>query len=178
MAFCNEGSSIAVELMVVLVMGVSGVGKSTVGRHLASHLAWRFYDADDLHSPENIARMRRGTPLDDGARMPWLRAVRDLIQTLDRERVDGVIACSALKASYRDLLLEGVDDARVVHLVAPAEVLRERVGQRDGHFMPPALVDSQVAALEPPDDALTVDATRPVGQIVSQIADDLGLSPR
>jgi gluconokinase len=142
---------------------------------LASHLSWQFHDADDLHSPDNIARMRSGHPLDDSARTPWLRAVRDLIRTLDGDGVDAVVACSALKASYRALLLEGIEEARVVHLTAPAEVLRERVGDRAGHFMPPALVDSQVATLEPPADALTVDATKPVADVVRQIIHELGI---
>ena len=162
--------------MVVLLMGVSGVGKSTVGRRLATHLSWQFHDADDLHSPENIARMRSGQPLDDQARTPWLLAVRDLIRALDRDGLDAVVACSALKASYRTLLLEGVEDVRRVHLTAPAEVLRARVGDRAGHFMPAALVDSQVATLEPPADALTVDATKPVAEVVRQIVRDLRIA--
>jgi gluconokinase len=163
--------------MVVLLMGVSGVGKSTVGKRLATHLGWRFHDADDLHSPDSIARMRSGQPLDDDARTPWLRRVRDLISRLSRERVNAVVACSALKASYRALLLDGLSDVHLVHLAAPADVLRSRVRGREGHFMPDTLVDSQVAALEPPANALTVDATPGVEEVVRQIVDDLGLGP-
>lgn len=161
--------------MIILLMGVSGVGKSTVGRSLADRLSWRFHDADDLHSPENVARMRSGRPLDDEARLPWLHAVRDLIRTLAQDGRDAVVACSALKASYRRLLLEDVRGVCIVHLTAPAEVLQERVAERAGHFMPATLVESQVAALEPPADALVVDATRPVNEVVEQIVDRLDL---
>ena len=161
--------------MIVLLMGVSGVGKSTVGERLASRLSWRFHDADDLHSPASIARMRSGRPLDDEARMPWLEAVRDLIRDLARERVHAVVACSALKASYRAMLLDGIADVRVVHLTAPAEVLHRRVGERAGHFMPTALVDSQVATLEPPAGAVDIDATKPVDEVVQEIVVALDL---
>jgi gluconokinase len=174
---CNEGSPITDGLMIVLLMGVSGVGKSTVGKRLASRLAWEFRDADDLHAPESIARMRKGEPLDDEARMPWLQRVRHLIGELSSARVDAVVACSALKASYRTLLLEGTIDVRVVHLTAPADVLRSRVRHREGHFMPATLVDSQVATLEPPANALTVDASEPVEQVVNEIVEGLGLPP-
>jgi gluconokinase len=161
--------------MIILLMGVSGVGKSTVGRALATRLSWRFHDADDLHSPANVARMRSGRPLDDEARLPWLRAVGDLIRTLAQDGRNAVVACSALKASYRAVLLDGVSGVRLVHLTAPADVLRERVAERAGHFMPSSLVESQVAALEPPSDALSVDATRPVDDVVQQIVDGLDL---
>jgi gluconokinase len=163
--------------MIVLLMGVSGVGKSTVGKRLASRLSWTFHDADDLHTPANIARMRSGMPLDDAARMPWLEAVRELIRTASRDGGDAVIACSALRESYRAMLLNGVPDVRLVHLTASAEVLRARVRLREGHFMPATLVDSQVATLEAPAAALTVDATGPVDEVVQQIVDGLGLTP-
>jgi gluconokinase len=163
--------------MVVLLMGVSGVGKSTVGKRLASRLSWAFHDADDLHTPANIARMRSGMPLDDAARVPWLEAVRELIRSASRDGVDAVIACSALKESYRAMLLSGVRDVRLVHLTAPADVLRARVRVREGHFMPATLVDSQVATLETPSTALTIDATGPVDDVVQQIVDGLGLPP-
>jgi gluconokinase len=161
--------------MIVLLMGVSGVGKSTVGKRLASRLAWRFHDADDLHSPSSIAVMRSGRPLDDEARMPWLERVRDLMRTLSNEGVDAVVACSALRARYRAMLLEGMTDVRVVHLTAPAEVLQQRVSHREGHFMPATLVDSQVATLEPPAHALTINASRSVEEVVEQIVEGLGL---
>jgi gluconokinase len=163
--------------MIVLLMGVSGVGKSTVGRRLAARLSWTFHDADDLHTPANIARMRSGLPLDDEARMPWLEAVRELIRTASANGVDAVIACSALKERYREILLNRVEDVRLVHLTAPAEVLRARVRLREGHFMPDTLVDSQVATLEAPAAALTVDATGPVDEVVQRIVDGLGLAP-
>lgn len=164
--------------MIVLVMGVSGVGKTTVGARLAARLEWSFHDADDLHSDVNIARMRRGEPLDDQARMPWLLAVRNLMAVLSRQGLDAVVACSALKASYRAVLLDGVPDVRLVHLTAPTEVLQRRLERREDHFMPAKLVNSQVAALEPPAAALTVDATQPVEAIVDRIVADLALEPR
>jgi gluconokinase len=171
---CNEDSPITDGFVIVLLMGVSGAGKSTVGKRLASELAWPFHDADDLHTPENIARMRSGRPLDDEARLPWLHRVRDLIRALSRDRLDAVVACSALKETYRAILLDGVSDVRLVHLNAPAEVLRTRVREREGHFMPDTLVDSQVATLEAPVNALSVDASAPVQDVVRQILDGLG----
>jgi gluconokinase len=162
--------------MVILLMGVAGAGKSTVGARLAHRLGWAFYDADDLHSRENIARMRSGQPLDDGARVPWLLAVRDLIMKASRERENAVVACSALKSSYRALILDGTRDVRLVHLSAPVEVLRERVAARRHHFMPSTLVDSQLATLEPPEEGVTIDATPPVQEIVGTIISVLGLS--
>ena len=158
-------------------MGVSGVGKSTIGRELASRLGWPFHDADHLHSPDNIARMRSGRPLDDESRLPWLLAVRDLIARVSSEERNAVVACSALRASYRALLLDGVPDVRVVFLTAPADVLRSRVAMREGHFMPAALVDSQLATLEPPAGAVTIDATRPLEDVVSRIVGEVGLAP-
>lgn len=155
--------------MVILLMGVSGVGKSTVGARVAARLGWAFYDADDLHTPENVERMRSGRPLDDEARFPWLQAVRQVIEEVVARGENAVVACSALKADYRTLLLRGVSDVRVVHLTAPAEVLRERVSHREGHFMPAALVDSQLATLEPPEGVLVLNAIAPVNLLVDEI---------
>jgi gluconokinase len=121
--------------------------------------------------------MRAGRALDDEARMPWLRAVRELIIGISGQGVSAVVACSALKESYRALLLDGIADVQVVHLTAPAAVLRSRVAHREGHFMPARLVDSQVAALESPDRAMTVDATLPVADVVQRIVVQLGLAP-
>jgi carbohydrate kinase (thermoresistant glucokinase family) len=118
--------------------------------------------------------MRRGEPLDDEARMPWLLAVRDRMMDLSRNGVNAVVACSALKERYRAVLLDQVPDVCVVHLIAAAEVLRNRLADRGDHFMPAALVASQVAALEPPANALTVDATQSVEQIVDRIVSELG----
>jgi gluconokinase len=172
---CNGSAPLPMGSMIILLMGVSGVGKSTVGAQLAARLGWEFHDADDLHSAANVARMRGGRPLDDEARIPWLLAVRDVMLDTSRRAGNAVVACSALKASYRAVLLDGVPHVRLVHLTAPAEVLRERVAHRERHFMPPALVDSQVATLEPPAGALVVDATRPLEEVVESIVGELRL---
>jgi carbohydrate kinase (thermoresistant glucokinase family) len=148
----------------LVVMGVSGSGKSTVSALLAARLGWMFEDADDLHPPENVAKMSAGQPLTDNDRRPWLLAVREW---MDEARVAGkkaVIACSALKRSYRDILMGGRDDVRLVHLQGSAEVIAPRVAKRHGHFMPISLLESQFAALEEPGEdehpiVVSIDAT-------------------
>jgi gluconokinase len=155
--------------MIVRRMGVSGVGTSTIGKQLAQRRGWPFHDADDLHPPPNVARMRSGQPLDDESRGPWLAAVHALLVRLARQGSDAVVACSALKATYRALLLDGVPGVVVVHLTAPREVLRRRIAGRAGHFMPETLLDSQLATLEPPEKTLTIDASGPVDDVVEQI---------
>jgi len=151
------------EPRVILVMGVSASGKSTVGRGLASSLGGVFIEADDHHSGSEIARMRGGTPLDDETRWPWLRRVHHAIVAAIEEASDDrpvVVACSALKASYRTVLLDGIDGAAVVLLDVDPATLDARLRHRPGHFMAPELLDSQLADLEPPVDAIRVDATR------------------
>jgi len=160
---------------VVIITGVTGSGKTTVGRALAARVGWRFHDADDLHSPENIERMRRGVPLTDALRQPWLSRVREVIEQAIGTGEHAVIACSALKAAYRRTLAEGLPGVRFVLLAASASVLRERLAERQGHFAGAALLESQLAALEPPRDALTLDATQPVETLVDRIASELGL---
>jgi gluconokinase len=155
--------------MIVIVMGVSGAGKSTVGRALAAALGWPFVDADDLHPPANIEKMRRGEPLDDADRAPWLDAVAARIAALN----DGVFACSALHESYR-ARLQVRDDLRFVFLVVPRAVLRQRLLERHGHFMPASLLDSQLQTLEPPHDALAVDGDAPIDEIVAKIRAAIG----
>lgn len=159
--------------MVIVIMGVSGAGKSTVGRRLAQRLGWAFQDADDLHSAASIEKLRRGQPLDDEDRAPWLERVRHVIAAAARDRRNAVIACSALKARYRAVLGDGIPDVRFVHLTAPADVLQERLTSRPGHFMAPALLQSQLHDLEPPADALVVDARQPVERMVDRIVDAL-----
>jgi gluconokinase len=157
----------------VIIMGVTGSGKTTVARALADRLHWPFCDADDLHTLENIERMRQGIPLDDEQRQPWLARIRRTIEsTLAREgRL--VVACSALKERYRSVLTTSLEGVRVVHLTAPPAVLRDRLRHRPDHFAGVSLLDSQLSALEPPRDALTLDATLPVGRLVDAVIADL-----
>jgi gluconokinase len=160
-----------VPAVVVVVMGVAGSGKTTVGTALAVALGWRFVDADDHHSPANVAKMARGEALDDDDRRPWLDELHGIIAGALADGGSLVMACSALRASYRARLAGPDADGRVrfVHLDGPPELFRARLAQRASHFMKPAMLDSQIATLEPPDDALTADAAQPVGTIVAQI---------
>lgn len=148
-------------------MGASGSGKTTVGQALAARLGARFVDADDLHPAANLRKMTDGIPLDDIDRAPWLDAVGAQLA-----HPGTVVACSALRRAYRDRLRALAPDAAVVHLDAPRDVLAERMSRRAGHFMPSALLDSQLEALEPPapgEGALIVDATLPVEELVDEI---------
>lgn len=132
-------------MTVFVVMGVSGSGKTTLGRKLADALEVPYAEADEFHSPENIAKMSSGTPLTDEDRWPWLRSIAAWIH--DHEREGGVVTSSALKRVYRDLLRDG-NDVRFVHLDGSRELISERLAHRSGHFMPPSLLDSQFADLE------------------------------
>ncbi|WP_018633406.1 gluconokinase [Neomegalonema perideroedes] len=133
----------------VILMGPSGVGKTTLGEALAARLGWPFLEGDDLHPPENRAKMTRGIPLDDADRAPWLAALRDRISE-EAARAPGLIlACSALKRRYRDLLREARAEVRFLELTADPALIGERLSQRRGHFMPASLLASQLAALEP-----------------------------
>lgn len=156
-------------------MGVTGAGKTTVGRALAATLGWRFVDADDLHPSGNVAKMRAGIPLTDADRMPWLGAIDALVfRAIDR-REHLVIACSALKERYRDDLRKGRHGVRFVHLDVAPDVAVARASHRTGHFAGPALVASQFAALEPPADAVVVDGTSAPEQIVAAIRREFGV---
>lgn len=159
--------------MKIVVMGVSGTGKSTVGAALAETLGLAFCDADDLHPPENRAKMAAGQPLNDQDRWPWLDAVAGAMC-----RSDGVVmACSALRKAYRDRLRQGVGaDLRFVHLSATPEVIAARLAARQGHFMPPALLQSQFATLESPsaEEALIVSVDQPLPMILGEIRLTLG----
>lgn len=155
--------------MIVVLMGAAGCGKTTVGQRLAADLGWAFFDADDFHPAASVARMAAGQPLDDAGRGPWLARLRRLIDELHATDTSAVIACSALRRSYRERLLSGCDDAALVHLKAGRQLLRERLRARAGHFFPASLLDSQLATLEEPDDAITVSAQLPIEAIVGHI---------
>lgn len=136
---------------VLVVMGVAGSGKTTVGRTLAQRTGWPFLDADELHTGEAVARMAAGTPLTDEDRWPWLGRISEWIATRRRAGEPGVVACSALKRGYRDLLRVADPELRFVYLQARPEEIAERLARRDRHFFPPALVAAQFADLEEPD---------------------------
>ncbi len=156
--------------MILIVTGVAGSGKSTVGRAAAERLGWRFVDADDLHDAAAIARIRAGQPLDDEMRSPWLGRVREEIDDAIAAGSPTVIACSALKERYRQVLAGGVPQVRFVFLAADEELLRARLTGREGHFAGPALLASQLADLEPPAYGLRLDASRPVEELADRIA--------
>lgn len=147
--------------MIVVVMGVSGAGKSTLGAQLAARLGCAFLDGDDFHPPENVAKMAAGTPLEDADRWPWLARLNALLREAQVAGRGTVLACSALKARYRERLAEGVDDCRWVHLDASPQVLRERLAARRHRYMPASLLESQLAALEAPAGALRIDVGAP-----------------
>lgn len=154
--------------MVIVVMGVAGSGKTTVGRALAEAMGASFLDADDFHSRSNIAKMSRGEALSDADRRPWLEALGAALRRHESAGQAVVLACSALKARYRALLMRGLrEPARVVYLRVDRETLHGRMVARTGHFMPAALLDSQLQSLEEPTEALVVDAARPVGELVA-----------
>jgi gluconokinase len=158
--------------LVVLLMGVSGAGKTTVGKLLASQLGWEFADGDDFHSAANVEKMRSGIPLTDEDRAPWLESLRALIVGWIDSRKSAVLACSALKRAYRDELVVG-PEVRVVYLKADRSVLRERLLGRHNHYMRAPMLESQIATLEEPLDALVVDADRTPGEIVAEIRKSL-----
>lgn len=155
--------------MIIVVMGVSGTGKSTLGRALAAALGWEFLEGDDYHPPANIAKMRRHEPLDDADRAPWLVRLNDHIAGYDRDGVSAILACSALKADYRMVLARGITDIRFVFLHGDPGLIRERLEVRKGHFMPPGLLDSQIATLEIPDDAIRVDISLTTAEQVDRL---------
>jgi carbohydrate kinase (thermoresistant glucokinase family) len=160
----------------VVVMGVSGSGKSTVAVALAERLGWKFVDGDSLHPPANVAKMRAGKPLDDEDRAPWLDAIAAQIDAWAARGVSGIVACSALKRRYRERIIGDRSWVRLIYLAGSHELIAARLSTRRGHFMPAGLLDSQFATLEPPapdESATFVDIDRPVTAIVDEIVTDL-----
>lgn len=155
--------------MVILVMGVAGSGKTTVGELLAAELGWDFIDADDVHPPANIAKMASGQPLNDKDREPWLAALRDRISHCLSQGKSAVVTCSALKERYRQIIVVDPEQVKVVHLHGSPELLRSRIAGRSGHFMAPEMLDSQLAALEPPQNAVTLAVAQTPTELVARI---------
>lgn len=160
--------------MIVVIMGVVGAGKTTVGRLLAERLGWQFADADDYHSPENIDKIRRGIPLNDEDRTPWLEKLRAQIIRWSSNQENAVLACSALKRSYRDEL-RVTPDVRFIYLQGTRELIAERLSARHGHFANSAILDSQFADLEEPESGARVDIGKAPEGIVAEIREKLGL---
>ena len=156
----------------LVVMGVSGSGKTTVARLLAERLSWELAEGDDFHPAANVTKMRAGEPLTDDDRAPWLSALATWIGTREAQRNDAVLTCSALKRRYRDVLRDGHPSVRFLHVTVDADTLRQRLSDRQGHYMPASLLDSQLAALEPlePDEpGLTCAADGPPDAVVERV---------
>ena len=163
---CND------DLTAVVVMGVSGAGKSSVARQLARRLRWNFAEGDALHPAANVTKMASGKPLTDADRVPWLVAVAQVIGTWSSRGERGVITCSALRRAYRDQIIGDHSGVRLVYLAGPRALIAQRMASRHDHFMPASLLDSQFAALEPPEadeNPITVGIDRPVPEIVESI---------
>jgi gluconokinase len=164
---------------IVLVMGVSGSGKTTIGAMLAGRLGWPYAEADDFHPPANVAKMAAGHPLTDEDRWPWLEAIGRWIDERRAAGESAVVSCSALKRSYRDLLRRGQPELYLVYLDGSREIIGERMVARQGHFFTAEMLDSQFEALEPPEpdeDVLTVPVTASPPEIVEEIL--VGLARR
>ncbi|MGA2821532.1 MAG: gluconokinase [Anaerolineales bacterium] len=161
--------------LILILMGVSGVGKTTVGKILAKKLACSFYDADDFHPPSNLSKMRAGTSLTDADREPWLELLHALLSELEVQGESAVLACSALKESHREKLTLGLRGIRFVFLRADYDQLRERLAQRKDHFMPLALLESQLADLEEPVGAVVVDAGPAAPVVAAEVVRQLDL---
>ena len=163
--------------MIILLMGPAGSGKTTVGELLAAQLTWEFADGDGFHPPANIEKMSRGVPLTDEDRLPWLQSIRDSMQHSLAQGNSAVIACSALKRSYRELLgiSPNARSIKLVYLKGSYDLLLERLHSRKGHYMKEQMLTSQLADLEEPTDAITIEVSKSPQQIVSEIRNRLAL---
>lgn len=160
--------------MIVVLMGVTGSGKTTVGEVLAAQLGWQFCDADNLHPAQNVEKMRRGIPLTDADRIPWLEALSNFVRECLNRNESAVIACSALRVLYRRYLL--IDETvKLVYLKGEFLLIEKRLSERRGHYMNPKLLQSQFDTLEEPEDGITVDVAPSPEEIVRTIRSELGL---
>jgi gluconokinase len=166
---------------VIVVMGVTSSGKSTVGQKLGDTLGWPFHDADSFHPAANVAKMSSGQPLNDDDRKPWLAAIAAFIDTCIRDNHHAIVSCSALKRSYRDVIIGNRSHVRLVHLVGDKALIGARMSQRRNHFMPTSLLDSQFATLEPPqadENPLNIPVNADPDTLVATILEQLALTPR
>ena len=160
--------------MIVIVMGVSGSGKSYLAGKLAAATGWQFAEGDDYHSEANKAHMAAGHPLTDAERAPWLDTLHGILEGWHQSGTSGILTCSALKAAYREHLTAGLPEARFIWLDPPRSELEDRMAHRPGHFMPAVLLDSQLATLQPPTGdphTLRLDGSEPIDQAIQQIQD-------
>jgi gluconokinase len=168
------------DVNVLVIMGVTGVGKTSVGLALTERLGWEFQECDRLHPPANVAKMRSGVPLTDEDRWPWLRTIAALIDRWRAEGRRGIVTCSALKRAYRRVVVGERPDVRLVYLTGPAPLIAQRIAARRGHYMPLSLLPSQLAALEPPgapERPITLSVDRPPDAVADEIIETLGLAP-
>ena len=156
-----------------IVMGVSGCGKSSVGQSLTQSLGWDFYDADDFHPPANVAKMASGIPLDDSDRAPWLASLHDMISSSLKADKSGVLACSALKERYRQQLMDGNDGVQIVYLKGSYDLIWSRMVKRTDHYMKPHMLRSQFETLEEPTNAITIDISMSMQDIVQKIISEM-----
>jgi gluconokinase len=159
--------------MILIAMGVSGSGKTTIGSLLANTLGWQFQEGDALHPPANVAKMSAGVPLDDADRLPWLRKIAEVIDGWRARGESGVVTCSALKRSYRDIIIGDRPEVRLLYLKGSPDLIRKRMAARHGHFMPTTLLDSQFSVLEEPspdENPIVVDIGGEPQEIAREIA--------
>ncbi|HEX9665952.1 MAG TPA: gluconokinase [Thermodesulfobacteriota bacterium] len=161
--------------MVIIIMGVEGTGKTTIGKMLAEKLGWKFYDADDYHPVANIEKMRNGIPLDDEERRPWLNEIRNLINSSLNGNEPSIIACSALKNSYREFLKQSKEQIIFVYLKGDKNTISKRLASRKGHFAGTQLLESQLRTLEEPEGVITADISKRPEVIADSIIEKLEL---
>ena len=161
--------------MVIIIMGVEGTGKTTIGKMLAEKLGWKFYDADDYHPVANIEKMRNGIPLDDEERRPWLNEIRNLINSSLNGNEPSIIACSALKNSYREFLKQNKEQIIFVYLKGDKNTISKRLASRKGHFAGTQLLESQLRTLEEPEGVITADISKRPEVIADSIIEKLEL---